>query len=70
MQSEVLVGSLIALLKDLSARVERSHEIEAGGEFILLLGLKGASLRTKRFRAVSEQRKSEERDSRFWPREK
>ena len=29
-----------------------------------------ASLRCKRFRAVSEQRKTEERDSRFWPREK
>ena len=28
------------------------------------------SLRSKRFRAVSEQRKTEERDSRFWPREK
>ena len=29
-----------------------------------------ASLRSKRFRAVSEQRKTEEQDSRFWPREK
>ena len=29
-----------------------------------------ASLRSKRFRLVSEQRKIEERDSRFWPREK
>ena len=29
-----------------------------------------SSLRTKRFRLVSEQRKTEERDSRFWPREK
>ena len=29
-----------------------------------------ASLRSKRFRLVSEQRKTEERDSRFWPREK
>ena len=28
------------------------------------------SLRSKRFRLVSEQRKTEERDSRFWPREK
>ena len=28
------------------------------------------SLRSKRFCAVSEQRKTEERDSRFWPREK
>ena len=28
------------------------------------------SLHSKRFRAVSEQRKTEERDSRFWPREK
>ena len=28
------------------------------------------SLRSKRFRLVSEQRKNEERDSRFWPREK
>ena len=28
------------------------------------------SLRSKRFRAVSDQRKTEERDSRFWPREK
>ena len=28
------------------------------------------SLRSKRFRAVSEQRKTKERDSRFWPREK
>ena len=28
------------------------------------------SLRSKRFRAVSEQRKTEERDSRFWPPEK
>ena len=28
------------------------------------------SLRSKRFRAVSERRKTEERDSRFWPREK
>ena len=30
----------------------------------------GTSLRSKRFRLVSEQRKTEERDSRFWPREK
>ena len=29
-----------------------------------------SSLRSKRFRSVSEQRKTEERDSRFWPREK
>ena len=29
-----------------------------------------ASLRSKRFRLVSEQRKTEERYSRFWPREK
>ena len=29
-----------------------------------------SSLRSKRFRAVSEQRRTEERDSRFWPREK
>ena len=29
-----------------------------------------SSLRSKRFRWVSEQRKTEERDSRFWPREK
>ena len=29
-----------------------------------------SSLRSKRFRVVSEQRKTEERDSRFWPREK
>ena len=28
------------------------------------------SLRSKRFRLVSEQRKTEEQDSRFWPREK
>ena len=28
------------------------------------------SLRSKRFRLVLEQRKTEERDSRFWPREK
>ena len=28
------------------------------------------SLRSKRFRLVSEQRKTEERNSRFWPREK
>ena len=28
------------------------------------------SLRSKRFRAVLEQRKTEERDSQFWPREK
>ena len=28
------------------------------------------SLRSKRFRAVSEQRKTEERDTGFWPREK
>ena len=28
------------------------------------------SLRSKRFRLVSEQRKTEERDSLFWPREK
>ena len=69
-EEKVLVGSLIALLKDLSAKVERSHEIEAGEGFILLLDLKAASLRSKRFRAVSEQRKTEERDSRFWPREK
>ena len=38
------------------------------------LGLKQGqdldSLRSKRFRLVSEQRKTEERDSRFWPREK
>ena len=31
---------------------------------------KSISLRSKRFRLVSEQRKNEERDSRFWPREK
>ena len=29
-----------------------------------------ASLRSKRFRLVWEQRKTEEQDSRFWPREK
>ena len=29
-----------------------------------------ASLRSKRFRLVSEQRKTEKRDSRFWPHEK
>ena len=29
-----------------------------------------SSLRSKRFRLVSEQRKTEERDSRFWLREK
>ena len=29
-----------------------------------------ATLRSKRFRFVSEQRKTEERDFRFWPREK
>ena len=28
------------------------------------------SLGSKRFRLVSEQRKTEERDSRFWPRDK
>ena len=28
------------------------------------------SLSSKRFRLISEQRKTEERDSRFWPREK
>ena len=28
------------------------------------------NLRSKRFRLVSEQRKTEERDSQFWPREK
>ena len=28
------------------------------------------SLRSKRFRAVSEQKQTEERDSRFWPHEK
>ena len=28
------------------------------------------SLRSKRFRLVPQQRKTEERDSRFWPREK
>ena len=28
------------------------------------------SLRSKRFRLVSEHRKTDERDSRFWPREK
>ena len=33
-------------------------------------GAQTNSLRSKRFRAVSEQRKTEERDSRFWPREK
>ena len=31
---------------------------------------KNGSLRSKRFRAVSEERKTEERDSRFWPPEK
>ena len=35
-----------------------------------LHGIKINSLRSKRFRAVSEQRKIEERDSRFWAREK
>ena len=29
-----------------------------------------SSLRSKRFRLVWEQRKTEEQDSRFWPREK
>ena len=29
-----------------------------------------SSLRSKRFRAVSEQRKTEDQDSRFWPRKK
>ena len=29
-----------------------------------------ASLRSKRFRLISEQKKTEERDFRFWPREK
>ena len=32
--------------------------------------LSTSSLRSKRFRLVSEQRKTEERDPRFWPREK
>ena len=32
--------------------------------------LLGTSLHSKNFRLVSEQRKTEERDSRFWPREK
>ena len=32
--------------------------------------VRGRSLRSKRFRLVSEQRKTEEGDSRFWPREK
>ena len=32
--------------------------------------LQVVSLRSKRFRLVSEQRKTEERNSRFWPREK
>ena len=32
--------------------------------------LSTSSLRSKRFRLVSEQRKTEERESRFWPREK
>ena len=29
-----------------------------------------ASLRSKRFRLISEQKKTEERDFRFWPRKK
>ena len=29
-----------------------------------------ASLRSKRFRLISEQKKTKERDFRFWPREK
>ena len=33
-------------------------------------GYTADSLRSKRFRLVSEQRNTEERDSRFWPREK
>ena len=33
-------------------------------------GFLSCSLRSKRFHLVSEQRKTEERDSRFWPREK
>ena len=37
---------------------------------MILLFLRLFSLHSKRFRAVSEERKTEERDSRFWPREK
>ena len=42
----------------------------SGDETIFNLNLIWISLRSKRFRLVSEQRKTEERDSRFWPREK
>ena len=36
----------------------------------LEIAVHGPSLHSKRFRLVSGQRKTEERDSRFWPREK
>ena len=36
----------------------------------IICGSRKFSLRSKRFRAVSEQGKTEERDSWFWPREK
>ena len=32
--------------------------------------VRDSSLRRKRFRLVSEQRRTDERDSRLWPREK
>ena len=52
-----------------------SYEKAAGGEgrgskLFPRLELVSVSLRSKRFRLVSEQRKTEERYSRFWPREK
>ena len=47
-----------------------SRPVGKGGFNGCLSGVMEGSLRSKRFLAVSEQRKTEERDSRFWPREK
>ena len=41
-----------------------------GGMCHMNTSVRSPSLRSKPFRLVSEQRKTEERDSRFWPREK
>ena len=46
-----------------------SNCLRGGGDWHLLRGVL-RSLRRKRFRLVSEQKKTEERDFRFWPRGK
>ena len=71
--------TLLSLFTDRNKRFpNRTSEFYLNPEKVALPRIGGyykeyphvGSMRSKRFRLVSEQRKTEERDSRFWPREK